>query len=75
MTSLDLELPAGNVRILQSFLLREGTVYILTASVLAEEFGTYQKEFIDSFRTLNITVSREEDLLSPEKNPDFQKPQ
>jgi len=54
LTSLDMEAPVGKVRILQSILIKEGVAYILTGAVLAEEFGLYQKELIESFRSLTF---------------------
>lgn len=55
LTSLDIEASVGKVRVLQSIFLQEGTAYILTGAVLQEDFGLYQKDLIDSFRSFSLT--------------------
>ncbi len=54
LTSLDMETTLGKVRVLQSIFLQEGIAYILTGAVLQEDFGLYQKELTDSFRSFSL---------------------
>lgn len=54
LISLDTETPLGKARVLQSIFLKGGTAYILTGAVLQEDFGLYQKDLIDSFRSFSL---------------------
>ncbi len=54
LTSLDMETTLGKVRVLQSIFLQEGMAYILTGAVLQEDFGLYQKDLIESFRSFSL---------------------
>ncbi len=55
LISLDMENSLGKIRVLQSIFLQEGTAYILTGAVLQEDFGLYQKDLIDSFKSFYLT--------------------
>ncbi len=55
-----------DIRLLQSVLIKEGEAYVLTACSSKEEFMKYQKEFIDSIKSLTIT----QNLLDEIKNKD-----
>lgn len=46
--------PWGEMKILQAFFVSSGTAYILTASVLKEDFPAIQAELMKSFQSLNI---------------------
>jgi hypothetical protein len=65
LTSLDMTTAQGKVRILQSLFLQEGVVYILTGAVLQEDFGRYQKDITDSFRSFSL-VPHLEDYVKDE---------
>lgn len=54
LTSIDMETPLGNVRLLQAILLREKTAYLLTGAALQEEFPLYQETFLDAFRSFTL---------------------
>jgi hypothetical protein len=54
LISLDMENSIGKIRVLQSILIKEKTAYILTGAVLQEDFGLYQKDLIDSFRSFSL---------------------
>ncbi|MBS0627834.1 MAG: hypothetical protein JSS09_06445 [Verrucomicrobia bacterium] len=57
LISLDMENSIGKIRVLQSILIKEKTAYILTGAVLQEDFGLYQKDLIDSFRSFSFEVN------------------
>ncbi len=59
LTSLDMQTPLGSVRVLQSIFLDQGTAYILTGAVLQEDFGLYQKDLINCFRSFHLVSSKE----------------
>ena len=44
----------GDVKILQAIFVKEHTAYILTGSVLKEEFIKHQSDFLGAFRSLSI---------------------
>ncbi len=44
----------GPVRMMHVILVRDDTVYILSAAALQNEFSNYYKQFFESFRTFNI---------------------
>jgi hypothetical protein len=60
LTEIDTKSDAGPIRILQLIFLQEGHAYILTAASLKENFANFYQDFLESFRSLNITP----DLLS-----------
>ena len=45
--------PWGELKILQAILIQGDTAYILTASVLKEDFLTLQEDIVNSFKSLN----------------------
>lgn len=60
----------GDIKILQVLCMVEENVYILTASVLKEEFPQFQKQILQSFRTLQLSddlFSQIEDVKKREK--------
>ncbi|HEY5260100.1 MAG TPA: hypothetical protein VIJ46_05565 [Rhabdochlamydiaceae bacterium] len=67
LTQIDTATSSGSVRILQVLLLKDNTVYILTASALKEEFGTYYKEFEKAFKSLTITPDLINNVPQPER--------
>lgn len=44
----------GNVKMMHTILVRDGTVYILTAAALQEEFPKFYKDFFASMRSLKF---------------------
>lgn len=64
---IDLKNNWGNIRILQSILIKDQRAYILTGSCLKKDFQTISQLFIQTFRSLTIS----KDLLSSlyENNP------
>jgi hypothetical protein len=72
LTEIDTETPKGKARLLQAILLKNSVAYILTAALSQETFGLFQKEVLESFRSLSITNSFDDSLSSPEKLALFQ---
>ncbi len=67
LTSIETETPLGKARIFQLFFLENGTAYIVTAAALQEEFGMYQKTFLDSFASFCFIPSKKDTDLQAEK--------
>lgn len=65
LCSIDMPCPAGDIRLLQTIFVREGTAYLLTAAMLQEDFGTYREAILDSFRSFSFIS---ETAKSPEKD-------
>ncbi len=55
LTEIESRNTSGAVRILQLLLLKDRTVYILTASALKEEFAAFYKDFERAFKSLTVT--------------------
>ncbi len=66
LTSIETETPLGKARLFQLFFLENGTAYILTAAALQEEFGMYQKTFLDSFASFSFIPGKKEANLQTE---------
>lgn len=64
LTEISTSSPWGPVKMLQAFLVQEDKAYILTAAVLKEEFPKYQKEILESLKTLQTA----ENLFSSVQN-------
>jgi hypothetical protein len=54
LSQVDTRSEWGEVRMMHTILLRDGIVYIMTASALKSEFPHFYKEFFASMRSLNI---------------------
>lgn len=54
LSQLDTKMNWGNVRMMQVILIKNETVYILTAAALKEEFPKFYKDFFKSMRSLTI---------------------
>lgn len=54
LSQVDTKTPWGEVRLMHVILVRNGYVYILTASALSSEFQIFYKEFFASMRSLSI---------------------
>lgn len=62
----------GNVRMMHVMLIRNGTVYILTAAALKDEFPTYYKDFFNSLRSLRINKNVYEMVSNAKKRAELQ---
>jgi len=47
----------GNVKMMHVILLKDNTIYILTAAALKEEFSKFYKDFFAAFRSLKVSPS------------------
>ena len=54
LTSIDMEVAAGKIRLLQAFILEEGIAYILTGAALQKDFSLYYQQFLQSFRSFSL---------------------
>lgn len=54
LSQVDTKTQWGDVRLMHVILIRQGHIYILTASALKDEFSMFYKEFFASMRTLRI---------------------
>lgn len=54
----------GDIRYMRVILLRNGTIYIVTASALLKEFGNYYKDFFTAMRSLRIIKNPYEMIAS-----------
>lgn len=54
LSQVDTKTQWGEVRMMHVILLKNGNIYIMTASALKEEFATFYKDFFASMRSLKI---------------------
>lgn len=60
LTEITSRTPAGDVRMLQTILVKGKTAYILTGAAIKDDFLRFQEAFTKSFQSLNLT----DDLFS-----------
>ena len=61
LTEITSQSPWGELKMLQAILVEDNTAYILTGSVLKQDFPRFQNEILKSFKTLNLVP----DLWTP----------
>lgn len=54
LSQVDAKTQWGNVRTMHVILLRDGTIYIMTAAATKEEFPKYYKDFFNAMRSLRV---------------------
>ncbi len=59
LSQADIKTEWGDVRMMHVIMLHDGTVYILTAAALKEEFPNFYKDFFKSMTTLKIQRTSE----------------
>lgn len=64
LSQVDTKMQWGDVRMLHTILVRKGTVYIVTAAALKEEFPSLYQPFFNSMRSLSI---EEDESIGPKK--------
>lgn len=64
LSQVDTKSQWGNVRLMHVILIKNGHVYILTASALRDEFSTFYKDFFNSMRSLKIVKDEYEMITS-----------
>lgn len=67
LSQVDTKTHWGNVRLMHVILLKNGNVYILTASALKEEFSGFYNEFFAAMRSLRIAKDVYEIVTNPQQ--------
>lgn len=57
LSQLDMKTQWGYIRIMHLILIKDGNVYVLTASAPKEEFGRFYAQFFTALRSLKINAS------------------
>jgi hypothetical protein len=58
LSQVDSQTEWGNVRLMHVVLLKNGRIYILTASALKDEFTNFYKDFFNSMKSLSFAAER-----------------
>jgi hypothetical protein len=64
--------PFGQIKILQAFLLKGDTVYILTAALLKEELAQFQTDLLKSFQSMTLIDDLSSLIDDPQDRNAFQ---
>lgn len=67
LSQVDTQTKWGEVRQMHLVLLKNNTIYILTAAALRTEFSSYYKEFFNSMRSLKINKDVFESIPTPQR--------
>jgi hypothetical protein len=67
LSQVDMTSEWGNVRLMHVIIIRNGTLYILTAGALKEEFPQFYKQFFHSMTSLRFNKDIYEMVESPKK--------
>lgn len=67
LSQVDTKTEWGDVRLMHVILLKNGRVYILTASALKEEFSKFYKDFFTSLRSLRVNKDLFEMVSTPQR--------
>ncbi|WP_096030661.1 hypothetical protein [Candidatus Protochlamydia naegleriophila] len=67
LSQVDTKTEWGNVRLMHVILLKNGTIYILTASALKDEFSQFYKEFFASMRSLRVAKDAFEMIVNTQQ--------
>lgn len=68
LSQVDTKSQWGNVRLMHVILVKNGHVYILTASALKDEFSMFYKQFFDAMRSLRIVKDVYEMVSDPQQH-------
>lgn len=71
LSQMDTKTEWGHLRMMQVILLKDGHIYILTASALKEEFSNFYKEFFASMRSLRISKDLFDTVNPPERQKEL----
>jgi hypothetical protein len=66
LSQVDTKTEWGSVRLMHVIMMKNGTVYILTASALKDEFSQFYKEFFAAMRSLRVAKDAFEMVLNPQ---------
>lgn len=67
LSQVDAKTQWGNVRTMHVIFLQNGTVYIMTAAALKEEFPKYYKDFFNAMRSLRVNKDLYEMIGDPSR--------
>jgi hypothetical protein len=71
LSQVDTKTSWGNVRLMHVILIKNGNVYILTASALKDEFSIFYKEFFAAMQSLKIAKDLYEMLNTPQQRTEL----
>lgn len=66
LSQVDTKNEWGSVRLMHVILMKNGTIYILTASAIKDEFSQFYKEFFAAMRSLRVAKDGFEMVLNPQ---------
>jgi hypothetical protein len=72
LSQVDTKTQWGNVRLMHVIMIKNGHVYILTASALQEEFSLFYKDFFAAMRSLRIVNNAYEMITNPQQRNQVQ---
>lgn len=72
LSQVDIKSKFGTERLMHVILQKEGTIYILTAAALKNEFPKYYKDFFNSMRSLRINKNNVDPIQQPAQKTDLQ---
>ncbi len=67
LSQVDTKTEWGSVRLMHVILLKNGTIYILTASALKDEFSQFYKDFFASMRSLRVAKDAFEMVINTQQ--------
>lgn len=73
LSQVDMKTEWGEVRLMHVILQKSGTLYVLTAAALKDEFPVYYKDFFTAFRSLRFNKEALEMVASARRRTDLQK--
>lgn len=73
LSQVDAKTEWGEIRMMHVILLKDGTVYILTAAATKDEFGRFYKDFFKSMRSLRFNKDVFEMIANTDKKQKFER--
>jgi hypothetical protein len=67
LSQVDTKSEWGSVRLMHVILLKNGVIYILTASALQDEFSQFYKDFFNSMRSLRVAKEAFEMIVNTQQ--------
>ncbi|WP_068468313.1 hypothetical protein [Candidatus Protochlamydia phocaeensis] len=67
LSQVDTKSEWGTVRLMHAVLLKNGNIYILTASALKDEFSRFYKDFFAAMRSLRVVKNAFEMVVNPQQ--------
>jgi len=72
LTEMSTSSPWGELQVFQAFLVKEGTVYILTAAILKEDLPKFHAPLLSSFRSLTFIDDLWTPIADSQRRSEFQ---